>query len=31
LASYYIGIDYMGDAFDLEMEDEFVGWELENI
>jgi alkylhydroperoxidase family enzyme len=31
LASYYIGIDYMGDAFDLEMEDEFVGWELENV
>lgn len=31
LAAYYIGIDYMGDAFDLDLEDEFVGWELENL
>jgi alkylhydroperoxidase family enzyme len=31
LAAYYIGIDYMGDALDLELEDEFVGWTLENV
>lgn len=31
LAAYYIGIDYMGEALALELEDEFVGWELENV
>jgi alkylhydroperoxidase family enzyme len=31
LAAYYIGIDYMGDALDLDLEGEFVGWELENV
>lgn len=31
LAAYYIGIDYMGDALALDLEEEFVGWHLENI
>lgn len=31
LAAYYIGIDYMGEALALDLEDEFVGWNLENV
>jgi alkylhydroperoxidase family enzyme len=31
LLSYYVGIDFMGDALTLDLEEEFVGWELENV
>lgn len=31
LLSYYAGIDYMGEALKLDIEETFVGWELENV
>lgn len=31
LLAYYAGIDYMGEALRLDLEEEFVGWELENV
>jgi hypothetical protein len=29
LACFYVGIDYMGTALGLDLEEEFVGWDLE--
>lgn len=29
LAGYYINIDYVGDALDLDLEEEFIGWDLQ--
>lgn len=31
LLSYYVGIDFMGRALQLDLEEEFVGWQLENV
>jgi alkylhydroperoxidase family enzyme len=31
LAGYYVDIDYVGDALALDLEEEFVGWDLRNL
>lgn len=31
LAGYYINIDYVGDALQLDLEEEFIGWDLRNL
>jgi alkylhydroperoxidase family enzyme len=31
LLAYYVGIDFMGAALSLDLEEEFVGWKLENV
>jgi alkylhydroperoxidase family enzyme len=31
LLAYYVGIDFMGEALALDLEEPFVGWDLENV